>query len=774
MTGYGNRYIGTFQDYYGNECEVIIMQKGYDAKVDKLVLASNPVVISKPIGDLHTRIFGTGCKINIVNTGEFLQYNDLFGTPEKIHYVKILGGISKSTILFEGFILPQMYTQSLRKKAFITLPANDQLSILREKKPEILRGENIYISIIDVIKDILWSTGLELPIFVKNGIYNKYYINSFDASTQAFDKTYIDKNLFLEDGEPEDSYSVLEKILKPFGCRVYYNNGKWVIDRLKNHTDLTSYKVYSTTDASVSSVSTPVFNLDNYPIVAESGNVQYEVGIKEYELTLNYNLFDNLINPYYKITRGRPLSIVGISYGRYWAIPLPKKYEWLDNVSPDASAIGNVVYYSTNYRDSNINYGVDWLAFPPSESTDVHPEFAAFSTKIVLDPIDSRPSKKVDLRVEYVATPVTPYNSDSTYTTRFALRARDEKASAAFRNVWLYINEDGSLAKTPSMTVARENFFEESLTGSELLSSSLKMNKFIPLDEVLDDIFEPEQPIELYLDFLLIKETRGSYSNHSRTRIGDFRISSALALQDNVFTANIDTDYNTTMKLDLDLFDTQSVQVKNALYFKDPCDNFLPTGSFEWSEVNYSARKSLQLVYLTDLIQNYSRNRYKFNLDVKLNNSLNLDGLYNYPLLLKDGSIVDMICTGYDLNVKENAYRLYVEEWTDDDGYYLKKYITPSDPQILTIAPSDVSILAFGGGGRVNVTSNTNWIVSTDYEWIKNYTKGGFENGYVDYYVEPLEGPLSRVGDIKIETYDSSIVRLFGIIQDSSLGEVEI
>lgn len=779
MTGYGDRFIGGFQNPLGETINVRIMQKNYAGAASSIILrAESPVIISKPNGDLLTNIFGTGCKINIVNTGDFLQYNELFGTPEREHYVVITKtGSTKTIKLFEGFVLPQMYEQSLSRNAIITIPANDQLSTLENKKPSALVTESYFVKLIDLVKEIVWSTGIDLPIHIKNGIYNTTYTASWNAAITPFDQTYVDKNLFLEDGEPKDSRTVLETILKSFGSRLYYMDGGWYIDRLKDHTGITTYKVYNK-DGTTSTAFIPhqIIELSSHYLVNGSGYVQYEAGIKEYELTLNLDVFSNMVNPNFsKVKVGTTQEMFTI-YTDKMRFTFPTKYEWLDNngaILPTSS--GAITYHNKNYKDGNIvQGGIDWNAFD-NGYWDTPARWTNLSTMITVD-YDTTAVINVKFNVSLVGHTI---KTDKAYRVRYALRYSVPGATYKFK--WLYFNGSGDLAIESSLLNYSNTYFSTIKEGSDILGSEnptiIQINDSIPIGEIIQTIkadISPTQDIafiELFLDTFLLEQANiiggGTFGEFypMRTKMGDFAVTSSVSMEDNIINAQIAQDFNTKMNLELDLFNYNSTTVKNTAILKN---GSIYVNAGRWKETGYSSSRTLQMMYLADIVQNYSNNRYKLSVDVRIGieNAINLNNLFTYQHLVRGNEDISMVCVGYDLNVKNNTYRLSLQEWVADDGYYIVDYLA-DDSTFLTINPTSKTVSGLGESFLIDVTANGRWEVINLFSWVGIQPMEGFGNNVITVYVPENFTGYQRIGNFTVRNIAANINNNFTVTQNA-------
>jgi len=774
MEGYGNRYTAVFKDKYDATINVIIMKKGYSGVVSTLVLAGgNPVIISKPQGDLLTHIFGTGCKITIVNTGDLLQYTEMFGTPEREHYVKVTKTVGATvTILFEGYVVPQLYEQDLKHKAYITIPANDFLSSLKFRKSDLLSSSsNNYINIMDLIKDILWSTGLKLPIYVKNGIYNKHYTEEFDDTITPFDESYFDRNLYLDNsGEPEDSFKVLESVLKSFGSRLYYDNGRWFVDRVKNIKNLTDYKVYEyDTSTGVATIEHPVVELTDHKIFAPGGSMMYVGGTKEYDLTLNLNMFGNYVqNDFSGISDTENKVVYNFPDAtRLFIVPQTTKYNWVTNDKDNRFNI-----FNKNYSDQNIQQGIDWGA-KLWESGYLGTNYASITTRISVDY-----STESNLNIKGKVTLTKDVLEGRSIRFKYALRYLVDD-TPTYHYIFRKTENDEIVLDSNVLDFNNPIFlFSEYIDGNEILEGKtptlFEINENLDIGSIMEKIkgqISPTKPlyfVEFFLDIFQIESKTGKPNtsgtwNPVRTRIGDLNVKSTSKLENNIINAMIEEDYNTKMDLSLDLFDYPSITVKNPVLVKDGEIYKIPP---RWNEVDYEYAKTLQLIYLTDLIQNYSKNRYRINSILRMDNTLpHLGSIYTIEHIEKDSEPVEMICMGYDHNLQESSFNLFLQEWTDYDDYELLDEIQSGGPAHIEVSPSQLNFHFMGGWDSFDVSSNIQWYASVDDPSVYLTKVEGTGNDNVSVYL-PARTPGIEA-TIQVNNFNETIIRTIGVYQET-------
>ncbi len=299
---YNDKYIAQFYTFPREEVITVKIQgENYSGSIETLTLAEDAVTITLPTKkELYGQIMGMGCQIRVINTETLIYFDNLFATSEKAHKVVIIEeqGTANEITLFEGFIQPAIHRQAITQKSRIIIPADNQLSNLHNYYSQYLESEfefstvNLYV----LMKDILDTTGLELPIYIKNTLFSKLYAEAFDVTDTCFDKLRVNRQVFVENDEIMNGRNVLEHILKVTYSRLYYYDKKWVIDRLRDVHETNQYKAYPQSgSASIQQLLHDSFELSDQHIVIGSAGLEYTSGKKEYEIIINFDKYDNLV-----------------------------------------------------------------------------------------------------------------------------------------------------------------------------------------------------------------------------------------------------------------------------------------------------------------------------------------------------------------------------------------------------------------------------------------------------------------------------------------------
>ncbi len=353
---YNTKYHGSFNDNVNfDTIDIYIKQSGYVGAVEELLLDSNPVVITYTEKDFDAQIFGCGCTINLINAStNFFRYDSLFSTPERNIYIEIVktsNNLDSSIFLFQGYILPQMYTTTLEKNIRVTITANDGLSTLDRYTPWVLVDTSTYRApeyqdAFSIISSILYDTAITKNIAINNTLENINYLIA-DSSGTIFNNIWFNATNFEGEDETEDDKKCLEKILKPFTGRCYYSNGKFVIERIAD-MGITPQKRFSLYDGtaviSVQNVSNNRIELsctDDNKMISKSAKLTFNPGYQKIVLELKYKKPESLIeNYFYDI---EPLDGSNMSVGKY---PLPKLRQWMASDKSLLTTAGNYNWFN--------------------------------------------------------------------------------------------------------------------------------------------------------------------------------------------------------------------------------------------------------------------------------------------------------------------------------------------------------------------------------------------------------------------------------------------
>lgn len=812
---YNTIYSGSFNDILGDKIDIYIKQKDFNGNPSTLLLDGNPLVISYPSKEFDSQLFGCGAKINIINNSiDFFKYNSLFAIPERNNYVEIIktsNNLDSSIYLFQGYILPEMYSSTLQKNGKITIPVTDQLSQLDRYKPLILQDlkatadtsayrADEFINATDLMQTILYDIDGPTKMVVNNSLFTDKYIKG-DFNT-IFDNIFFDANQFSDSKGFLDSKKSLEMILKSFYSRCYYSNGKWMIERVKDIPIINkNMVVYDTDSSSVTGYINPntFINLSDHNILNNSATVTYNPGYQKLIVNLKYKQPESLVD---NIWSDWQYYIKEVSVNN--SKPMPKLKSWMLS-STDVSL------NAEQYSDKNLTDGIwftlssNWIPISWNDWTWLQGQYASSKFQFTTN---SYPEKTVvNVKYGYSLDPGNITGTD-TYKTNFALRAVDSTG----KNWWIKANPDNNTTiwseteykwtKTiPYKDVSNNNYIEvtESIditsplaTNSGLTKTTYKVKEqggrilfwdwyyYKWVDNYTPTTINTQYINEIYLDLYTIQK-KANWVGHAweyqsiKTHLGNVDVEVAANTPPSILESSLNT-YSGIKEIDLDIFDCSISQFTNGIFSKYSDNVFSTIG--KWSDDPLESYKKIQYQYMEDLAQMYSKPRYTLVLDVKSKDSslFTLGNIYYHnDIKQTDTSTIKFLCNGMDYNVKNNTYRMNLVEFKSDDGWR----IDPSGyaPNFF-INPSSLT-QSWNGIGQYsfNVSTNIAWTADTSANWITltkigNVLNVGLSTNYGDFreasiYFHPVDMPIT-VGTVYQD------VSTVGTIGWNDLGQLEV
>jgi len=232
--GYSTKYWGEFRTFEDKLCRVEIQVQG-SVSPQELQFPENPVEIRYLEKGLHENILSSDAVIKVWSNSDY-QYESLFSTKEQTHRVIIF---VDGKPIFTGHVEPTLFEEDFTSVPYITsIPVTNGLKRLNEYTPEITTVRATMASILWGIQDCLLHTGYELPLLVNNSLFDYYHhkpvTTPYSNIEQSFVYTAVLKKFETEEYEFDNAFDLLNDFLKPFQARLYYFNGAWVIDRVKN------------------------------------------------------------------------------------------------------------------------------------------------------------------------------------------------------------------------------------------------------------------------------------------------------------------------------------------------------------------------------------------------------------------------------------------------------------------------------------------------------------------------------------------------------------
>lgn len=299
---YGNIYWAGFKSK-GVTGTLYIDKIDYTGPTSKLVLVEGGLEINYKFGGWEDPVIPLQCSFSILNTKEdFFELLPLMFSEEREYKVRVVMFTPVAYTAFDGYINCEPVTQKYLHKQIIDLVASNYLMKLKSVHPtsiDTLQNKTF----IDVINEILKSTGSTFPIRVNAQIHAEGDTPS--AGQTLFNMNGFFTELFWEDNvERVASLDILTRILKPFNCYIYWWQNYWYIERYEdlwntsiNYVEYSATETYSPTEAgTVVNKTFVITDLNQNTFVERSQELGGTPGLK----TLCINLMDqrylNLVN----------------------------------------------------------------------------------------------------------------------------------------------------------------------------------------------------------------------------------------------------------------------------------------------------------------------------------------------------------------------------------------------------------------------------------------------------------------------------------------------
>ena len=148
---YIDLYTSSFDDLGGTSIEVAIQEEDLSGSSTAIKLDGNKSV--EIFYNLQDRVFSTGAVVNIVNdfSDKFL-FAKMIAEPYKTYKLVIK---KAGSIYFEGYLLPQTFTQNITYRSFVALTFSNGLTMLENITPSFLTtGDTDQVTEMDILDNI--------------------------------------------------------------------------------------------------------------------------------------------------------------------------------------------------------------------------------------------------------------------------------------------------------------------------------------------------------------------------------------------------------------------------------------------------------------------------------------------------------------------------------------------------------------------------------------------------------------------------------------------
>lgn len=246
---------------------------------------------------------------------DYDNFPDLLNFDETKYYVEL---VIANQIKWRGFLLND-YVQVpfTTGNQEVSINCIDGLSFLKYIYYDGDVNVNSLVKLIDMIGLCLNALPFDDDLFLY-ACCSYYASGMFDRSDAAGDEPFSQTYQYKRDFYKIDYYTILENIVKSFGCRLFQANGDWYILPMNQQADTIYYTRYTVEDVPTTSgngVLTNTINIEPYA----DGNVHFidnsqtkivRKGYPTIEATLPYDYASNYIyNGTFKFTTGSGASL---------------------------------------------------------------------------------------------------------------------------------------------------------------------------------------------------------------------------------------------------------------------------------------------------------------------------------------------------------------------------------------------------------------------------------------------------------------------------------
>jgi hypothetical protein len=308
---YSVKYQSTISRFGTDEKITIqILKNNYVGGYEIFHISAGSAQIIFDTTEYFDEIATTSAQFEIVNkSDDHFHYDELFSVNEFEFMVKIF---DTNFTYFEGYIPCETGELEYLSYGTFIINTSNNLKRLSEFKPtELVLHSGV--SLITIIKNCLSKTGLTLPIYVNNSLFevgmeldgNPYFPGTPTKYT-IFDGAFVSSDLFLDDDIVyQDCGTILRKILCATSSKLYYWNNAWYIERVKDLGKTSkTYVVYNINGTITTSIESDA------PINIGASAVQYcnanqrrifNPGVKQIKMNLEEFVKLNLLNYNYNL-----------------------------------------------------------------------------------------------------------------------------------------------------------------------------------------------------------------------------------------------------------------------------------------------------------------------------------------------------------------------------------------------------------------------------------------------------------------------------------------
>lgn len=718
---------------------------------DIIPLRTSEVSVEFNYQDRFTPIAGTGAKIIFINQGTFSSLEDLLTSLEKQFLCTIE---YDGDLVFQGFSICDLNEQQFMPKAKITVQFTDYLRRLESDYLSCINDIGINTSIFLILQEALDKIGLNYPLYVNSTLFEE---NMNAGVTDTFlEQTFIEDNMFFTSAnEYDNTYDVINKILKSMGAILYSHGNKWILERYEDITRTGDWVIFSDISssgelgASISSLKESYNKQsNNFNHVDGSQILAYDSGLKTLILDLKDKQLGSLVFNNYSIDM---LSVA--------------------DLTPDASTLIKRTWYK--YTDV-----IPIMASNSFKGMNTYFKWTYPST--VSDANLVSMGLYYNFEVQFnIATKEVP----TILSVAFKMAGELSLVGALAIRTSFYIRVDGGVKSDYYLAMiegpragtyflglsvtpyAWQQIFDVQANPPESVSASQTFNlsdiEMIPQPVDFNPAPNPNGSIQTQLGSpesqkftIMFFPTTVLYSfdeppnvQVNRTNfIGDIEVSITQQEILNKITYHINEDFIKTKTLDIDFFDLPNVNFGNGL-LRD--NGTIKTA--KWVSENNTIAVPLMDILAKDIFRNGYRTTHR------LKGSIQCDKYLKPLSILTDNNLsgVNLILLGYTWDMNNGIYDIEAEEYTDEEIVFDAEAEASSgggtiDDPVDLVAPTNLAAVQIAPGDSILVTWDEvigaiGYILKRVPRWDTGYgywaydwktVYSGINNFYMDYIDE--------------------------------------
>jgi hypothetical protein len=740
---YGLKYQSEFYNVFKKLVQVQIAKDGYVGAVTDL--RTTEVTIEVNFQGITTPVVGTGAKVVVLNTSTFTSLDDLLTSLEKQFICTI---IYDNITVFKGFSICDLNEQNFHQNASIVLQFTDYLRRLDGHKLTCINNLSLQSTIYDIIAEVRTVIGLHSNLYVNSTLFEENMIN--DVHDTFLEQTYVENSIFYIDSvNYEDTYTVLNKVLKSFGVFLYSCGDKWALERLGDMNRTGTWVVFGATAIGSSTASLrSIYNKQshfNYTDLRQK--IAYDSGLKTLILNLKEKIFDSIIFNDYDPVKMESVSdetpdpgTIGLRSWHYYELltGLKQGFNWMGMNS-------YLRWYTPDHSLDGENYGI-YNAFEVQFNHSVEePAMLNISYSMGVGGINLASYDEVDLR--------------------FSIRVDGGPLSGQYLHEF-ELNDDN---KTIIPTVDADQIsLSETFKIEKLSQKSWKISKSLNLTDqwlntstntvhasVWEKLGSPAKQKFIIMFWPVKMRADNSLSTYSRLAdvnfLGDVSINITQGEIVNRLTYSVNQNFIKTEEIDMDLFDFDNVNFTNGLAYN------VGSAELELQKTKlWISREIVESENPASLMDIYAMVKFRDNYRTmhKLQGSIMYDGYIKPFSILTDDNLKNenqenrqFLLPSYIWDLNNGVYDINTIEYTDEEVSLDEILGTLKTPPTITTCNQPVA------GGHLyiewsEVDGADGYILQRKPQWYGSPSGG--DPYWAQYWETIYSGPLAyKVDDIQ-------------------------